>query len=182
MFGIEEDGNLHSTIEKERKNKFGFIAQDVAKIYPELVKYNEQNDVYGVDYVSFIPLLVEALQDQQKQIDELQSCCSKDNIKNNHYKSSSKDQGYQGDAALYQNTPNPFTDQTTISYFLPENAENAVIYIYDMNGTQLKSYQLHQTGNGSITIQGGELVAGMYMYTLIVDGKEVETKRMILTD
>ena len=27
----------------------------------------------------------------------------------------------------------------------------------------------------------GELTAGMYLYALIVDGKEVDTKRMILT-
>jgi len=34
----------------------------------------------------------------------------------------------------------------------------------------------------SITIKGSELNPGMYLYTLIVDGKEVDTKRMILTE
>ena len=36
--------------------------------------------------------------------------------------------------------------------------------------------------NGNITIKGDELRAGMYMYTLIADGKVIDTKQMILTD
>jgi hypothetical protein len=31
------------------------------------------------------------------------------------------------------------------------------------------------------TIEGHTLKAGMYLYTLIADGKEVDTKKMILT-
>jgi len=51
-----------------------------------------------------------------------------------------------------------------------------------MNGTQLKSIELHPKGNGSITINGGEFNAGMYIYTLIADGQVIDTKQMILTD
>lgn len=36
-------------------------------------------------------------------------------------------------------------------------------------------------GEASITIDGGSLNAGMYLYALIADGKVVDTKRMILT-
>jgi len=36
-------------------------------------------------------------------------------------------------------------------------------------------------GESSQWISGSELSAGMYLYALIVDGKEVDTKRMILT-
>jgi hypothetical protein len=84
--------------------------------------------------------------------------------------------------ALYQNSPNPFSQTTTIEYFIADNVQKAMICIYDMNGTQLKSIQLHQRGDGSITINGNELKAGMYMYSLIADGHLVDTKRMVLTD
>lgn len=47
---------------------------------------------------------------------------------------------------------------------------------------QLKSIELHQRGEGSITINGGEFNAGMYLYTLITEGQVLDTKRMILTD
>jgi len=48
-----------------------------------------------------------------------------------------------------------------------------------MNGTQLKSIELHHLGDGSITINGGEFKAGMYLYALITDGQVIDTKRMI---
>ena len=85
-------------------------------------------------------------------------------------------------AFLYQNTPNPFTNQTEIRYYLPENAENSVLYVFSLNGNMLLSKPLTETGNGSITISNSELQAGMYVYTLAIDGVEVDSKRMILTN
>ena len=39
-----------------------------------------------------------------------------------------------------------------------------------------------ERGEGVVQIQGAELSAGMYIYTLIADNKVVDTKRMILTE
>lgn len=64
---------------------------------------------------------------------------------------------------------------------LPVTIINASIYIYDMNGVQLKSYSITEREKSMITIQGSELNEGMYLYTLIADGKVIDTKRMILT-
>jgi len=84
-------------------------------------------------------------------------------------------------AILYQNAPNPFSSNTEISCFLPETTQQAVIYIYNLQGAELKSYSLTQTGYNSITVSGSELPAGMYLYTLVVDNEIIDTKRMILT-
>ncbi len=46
----------------------------------------------------------------------------------------------------------------------------------------LLSKPLTQTSNGSITISGSELEAGMYIYTLAISGVEVDSKRMILNN
>lgn len=51
-----------------------------------------------------------------------------------------------------------------------------------MNETQLKSYPITERGKGNVIIQGSEFVAGIYLYGLIVDGNEVDVKRMILTE
>jgi len=51
-----------------------------------------------------------------------------------------------------------------------------------MSGVLLKTIQINQRGSGNVTMNGNELNAGMYMYTLVADGKEVDTKKMILTD
>jgi len=51
------------------KNKSGFLAQDVNKVLPNLVKYDKKKDRYSVNYMGFIPYLVEAIKTQQTQID-----------------------------------------------------------------------------------------------------------------
>lgn len=84
------------------------------------------------------------------------------------------------EAVLYQNTPNPFSAETELKYNVPENAENAAINVYSLNGNMLLSRPITQTGNGSITISGNELEAGTYIYSLSVNGQEVDSKRMIL--
>ncbi|MFA9389265.1 MAG: tail fiber domain-containing protein [Prolixibacteraceae bacterium] len=43
--------------EKERKDQIGFLAQDVEKIIPEVVVYDESTDNYGIAYSRFIPIL-----------------------------------------------------------------------------------------------------------------------------
>jgi len=37
-------------------------------------------------------------------------------------------------------------------------------------------------GKQNIVIKDSELQAGIYLYSLIADGKEIDTKRTILTD
>jgi hypothetical protein len=52
------------------EKQIGFIAQELEKIYPELVSTGA--DGYkGVDYARLTPALVEAIKEQQKEIDEL---------------------------------------------------------------------------------------------------------------
>lgn len=64
-----------STIESNdyAKNEIGFLAQEVQKVLPQLVFENKDaHKTLAVDYNSLIPVLVKALQEQQKQIEEQQ--------------------------------------------------------------------------------------------------------------
>jgi hypothetical protein len=54
--------------------------------------------------------------------------------------------------------------------------------IFDMNGKQIDKYPLNSRGENYLQIHKGRLTAGMYYYTLIADGKEIATKKMILTN
>lgn len=85
-------------------------------------------------------------------------------------------------AVLYQNIPNPFSEVTTIRYSLPDDGGDAILLVFDMKGKQLKRYALSQRGTGSVNIGSGELLPGMYIYSLVIDGQEVDTKRMILLE
>ena len=170
--------------EKKRK-KAGFIAQELEEIFPEAV-YTLPNGKKAIAYSEIIPLLVEAIKEQQNEIDELKQA------KSIQTRSAISDADEQSDvnslldeklkAKLYSNIPNPFKEQTTISFFIPEASSRASIHIYNLQGKQIKQINIESRGNGSVTINGYELIPGMYMYSLIVDGKEVDTKKMILTE
>ena len=52
------------------KMHYGFIAQDVEKVYPELVK-NSDLGYKTVNYIEIIPLLLSKMKNMQGEIDEL---------------------------------------------------------------------------------------------------------------
>ena len=177
--------------EKKRK-KAGFIAQELEEIFPEAV-YTLPNGKKAIAYSEIIPLLVEAIKEQQNEIDKQQNEIDElRRSKNVQTRSAIGAVDEQSDvnslldeklkAKLYSNIPNPFKEQTTISFFIPETSSRASIHIYNLQGKQIKQLNIESRGNGSVTINGYELTPGMYMYSLIVDGKEVDTKKMILTE
>jgi hypothetical protein len=63
---------------------------------------------------------------------------------------------------------------------LPSNSRTATITISDMNGVQLKQFDLQGKGFGQVLISGGSFAAGTYVYTLTVNGKQVDSKKMLL--
>jgi hypothetical protein len=186
---------------KLQRKEFGFIAQELAEVFPELV-FTSDSGRMSVDYVSMVPILTAAINELQQQVETMQTIVSSqeqeivalknkivDCCTNNNFKQKSKQ--YQGEelnmegsdqeGKLYDNIPNPFTSNTEIQFEIPENATSAYLLIYTLQGAELKSYTLTQKGLGSITISGSELAAGMYLYTLLIDNKIIDTKRMILT-
>ena len=51
---------------------YGFIAEDVGKILPEIVSWeNNKRDAHGIDYQKIISFLVEAVKNQQEEINKL---------------------------------------------------------------------------------------------------------------
>ena len=130
--------------------------------------------------VNNLQQLVDKLTDEIRYLKER---CSNESNKESSTQSSKKNNSSKASepSRLYQNTPNPFSENTQIRYFLPEQTTSATLYIYNMQGNQVDSQPVYELGNGTITIEGGMLTPGMYMYSLIADGKEVDTKKMILT-
>lgn len=82
---------------------------------------------------------------------------------------------------LYQNNPNPFGKETSLGYNIVNMQQGAFIAVYDLNGKEIFRQAVTEKGKGSITLSGDKLVPGMYLYSLIIDGKETATKRMVVT-
>lgn len=67
---IKENISPERSAQKEsNKTEFGFIAQEVEEIYPELV-FESENGIKCVNYTGFIPLIVELIKQQKLDLAE----------------------------------------------------------------------------------------------------------------
>ena len=151
---------------------------------------SETIDFKAVNYMELIPIMIKGMQElkstvdaQQQKIQELQNTIA--NLKSGNAASSVTSSGLSVNpkmtsAFLKQNAPNPFKQNTVIQYNVPASSHNAQLVVFDMNGHQLKSYTLNPGAN-QVTIDGGSLSSGQYIYSLMVDGKKIDSKNMMLT-
>jgi len=181
-------------IENDTDTKLGFLAQDLQKVFPELVM-KDSSDYFSVNYIGLIPVIVESIKEQQQiitaqseKIKELESLLNNSTGKialrsSTEEETTTDIQSVPSEnttnAFLYQNNPNPFQVKTEIRYYLPEEVKSAEICIFDMQGSLIQ--RIPADRSGSVEIRAAGLSAGMYLYSLIADGQEVDTKRMILT-
>ncbi len=187
----------------------GFIAQDVEKA-AEKINYNfsgvdkpkTKDGLYGLRYSDFVVPLVKAVQELSAQNDSLkennsilndkidqlknelaniETTLSKYNINvSQSFNNSNAVISSNNDAYIEQNTPNPSNSNTVIKYYLPSNTKNAQLVINDVNGKVLKLFTLNTKGNGLVNISVNDFLDGDYFYSLIVDGKKIDTKKMEL--
>jgi hypothetical protein len=67
---LKIDGKTYTMKKDEnKKQKIGVLAQDIEKVFPELV--SESNGVKSVNYQGLVPVLINALKEQQAEIDRL---------------------------------------------------------------------------------------------------------------
>lgn len=213
------------------EKQYGFIAQEVEQVLPELVGTvikQPELDTNGVvlsqgveyknmNYNAFFAILTKGIQEQQRTIEELKTenealATTVNNLNDrltqlenclsnilpllcqiNHSMIQENSQTTQqvleqiinvelSDAehiVLNQNVPNPFAESTVITYSIPESIQKAQIHFYNMNGQLIQTVELTSRGNGRINVFGSDLSSGTYLYTLVADGKIIDTKRMV---
>jgi len=180
--------------------QYGLIAQDVQSVLPEIinntvhpaVRDSAGNVIHpavsylSLEYQQLTAIMIKAIQEQQAQIDSMKAvmtaCCTNNSkTSGNSYSANAMDvELSDADAiVLNQNVPNPFAEQTTINYNIPKNTSAAQILFYDINGRQIKAVDITKKGKGQLNVFANDLSNGIYSYTLIVDGKIFETKKMI---
>lgn len=202
--------NITKGLNLPEEIQHGFIAQDLAVVLPEAVRSSRYSIAGGngdspteagssnflsVNYISLISILYKGVQEQQAQIEELRRAVGLGARTTGATASPAgatlapEDQGrvaltagtfQRTDFTLAQNTPNPFSAQTTIRFALPNGVRNATIAVFDLNGRMQQQYT-GLNGSSQVIIEGNSLQAGMYIYSLLVEGQEVLSKRMILT-
>lgn len=91
----------------------------------------------------------------------------------------------QEKVTLLQNRPNPFDIATTISVVVDEPVKHrkAHIVIRNMEGKEVKRLPISlNMGMNEVLYEHGYGFSGIYTYTLVIDGKPVQTKTMIFAN
>ena len=159
--------------EEAGRKRIGFLAQDVEKILPELVKTDEDG-VKSIDYIGFIPLLVESInemrltiQEQQNEIEMLNSLLSVETKSTLRSTSAGNPNVIEG-AKLYNGAG------ASVSYILPSTFSNAYLQVFDISGRMVKKITL-TVANNVVEINPTEIGYGTFVYALYVDGQKADT-------
>lgn len=199
---IAEIENSHSIIEKlnpvtyeyrndefsernfEQNKTYGFIAQEIKEVLPEIVR-KEQDGYYSVNYIAIIPVLTQAIKEQQETIKKLEEKVNLLADASNQKGAFDKETpiqkvGVNKQPVLFQNNPNPLNNVTFIEYFLPQTTQSAFVKVIDNTGKLVKAFPIELTGYGQLELDCTNLQSGTYHYSLIVDKQVVDTKTMLV--
>lgn len=173
----------------------GFIAQEVwqagqdAEFISSIVHTpSNSRDPYSLAYSEFVVPLVKAVQELSKMVDSLETLINRSQgrtIQNN----TPNDPKAVGTInvelsnaeviVLNEAVPNPFAEQTLITYNIPEKYTTAQMLFHDNNGRLIRSVDIKVAGKGQMYVFANDLSNGIYSYTLVVNGKVIDTKKMI---
>jgi trimeric autotransporter adhesin len=167
----------------------GFIAQEVEKTAKEL-GYNfdgvntpkNPTDNYSIAYSQFVVPIIKAVQEQQEIIEGLNAKIAALENKSSIQSGIEENSNIFKNIVLEQNIPNPFNESATIRYFIPKSVQAPVsLIICDLQGKQIKRINnLEKEINSTIEINANELYKGIFIYSLISEGKEIANKKMIV--
>jgi hypothetical protein len=174
------------------REQLGFIAQELKEVFPQMVTEGPDGFNY-VNYTAMIPVLLEAIKEQkqstdamkadlQKQINDQKAQISELLEKTGTSTGLNNSGSVETGVTMSQNEPNPFTHETVVNYTLPSQVGSAYMAVYDLSGKQITKFALDQKGAASITISSENLAAGIYIYSIVADGKVMDSKRMIVAD
>ncbi|MFL5787525.1 MAG: tail fiber domain-containing protein [Flavisolibacter sp.] len=176
---------------KDKQFYDGFIAQEVLPIFPNLVyatpDRTKKMDIYTMNYSGFGVIAIKGIQELHDQIQ----------VQNQEYQNQIQDlkneikelkdqinkiaprqlQNVSAGTALEQNFPNPVTNSTSIGYTIPTGNSSAQLRIIDNLGRTVKTVALNASGRVNLDVSA--LSNGTYTYSLIVDGKVVETRKLV---
>ncbi len=68
------DGKTYTLKSQESIEKIGLLAQDIQKVFPELVKESGDEDgTLSINYQGLVPILINAIKEQQIELQKLQN-------------------------------------------------------------------------------------------------------------
>jgi hypothetical protein len=181
-------------------DQFGALAQELEKQFPELVRelnvmkhtndadYKNVQSIKGVDYIGFIPLLVQSVKELNEKIETLDPEKSSAalaelkrkvaDIQGALNQTTGTDEGATDFIVAY---PNPSSTDMTISIKRNTACTNCVLVVSDLAGKSVKQYRVD--GNSQeVTLTAKEFGSGVFQCSLVTNGKVVSGVRIAFTE
>lgn len=144
------------------------------------IKELEQRIVAQDSLIQLINNLGNELSLMQQQLNQ---CCSSEQVN----KAASDDGNSQllkanqknSEYVLFNTNPNPFAEQTMISYHIPESVRTAEVIVTDQIGNIVKTIVINNRGLGTTKLTGSGLISGAYTCVLLLDGKSSAHKIVV---
>lgn len=161
------------------KSYYALDVNAVKQSFPALIIKDAQGNEY-VNYTQLVPILVQAIKELKTELDDLKEAVASSGTRKvnaaTNIATNTLDEGW---GSISQNTPNPFTGQSTVRVSVPDDASDAYIDILTLNGASVKRIPV-SNGLSEVSLSSFEFAPGTYLYTLVVNGKVSETRRMIV--
>lgn len=204
------EGNQYGFISQEVEELFPELVHTAIHSFNDLSDPDQPKsnptEIKTLNYIGFIPILTRAIQEQQSELEDVVQLAEQLETENAQLRTQNNDLAERlnrieqklagmslpnsttnvisatvSNAMLAQNAPNPFSENTSIHFHIPEQIQQASLQIVDMNGNVLKNIVIAARGAGQLDLQARTLSAGSYSYQLVLDGQITETRKMILT-
>lgn len=155
---------------KLSKKKYGLAADELKKIFPELV-YEDKNGNVSINYIELVPLLVQSVNELNSRIQRLESGASTESFINSDMISLSANRINSNTRGL---------QCSTVDFKIPSDFQTACLTVFDLRGKVVAKRKITNAGN--ITTDLYDLVQndGIYVFSVTVDGETVVAKQITL--
>lgn len=176
VFHEEGDQKINLTEGLPKGNQIGFIAQEVEAVVPEIV-HETSSGYKALEYHTLTALLVEAMKDQQAQIEELKAEIT--NLENAQTNDDAR--GSSNQIILKQNRPNPFSTETIIEYSIPEEMKQAQLVVTNVQGETVWSSAIDAGLRKEVKVSADSMKSGIYVYSIVSEAEVVLSKKFVVT-
>lgn len=155
---------------EEGKEQFGFLAQDVERVLPNVVESSEQG-VKMINYIALVPVLVKAVQELQEIVDNQADLIEQLQTGNIAAKQASVNR-------ISKCSVDNSSGKLQVSTVLEEGVYNAKLLVSSATGDKEREFFV-SAENPSVDVNVSGLNKGVHVVCLYVDDKKVDSRSCI---
>lgn len=159
--------------------RYGLLPEELEAIFPSLVIHFDNGD-FGINYLDIIPILISCIQELKVQLDARTETIVDIMMSRGTGTTEAREVRAAIGNTLLSAAPTSVGEPALVRFLLTDDASNAYIAVTDMGGRLITKMPVSPSET-SASVGSGILGEGIYLCTLIVNGENVGTKRLVKT-